>query len=289
MGNMNRGWTKGTVIIAVVVVCLTAAVFVTNHFWKAASGKAGQPKVALAAEKKEDAVLKDKKDTKHDQQMLLKQPQNQPGQPAGQPANGGKVVYLTFDDGPEAFSGDIINLLEKYHFKATFFMLAPNIEKYPQSAKLMAQYGEGLGLHGVTHDVHKFYASANSVVGEMSQDQKTLQQVTGVQTFLIRTPYGSVPYMTPEYRKAVDEHGFLMWDWNIDSKDWQYKDGRYVTNVIDQLSKMANHNGPIVILMHEQKTTLAHLPQLLDYLAKQGYQCPPLDAAIPAYHFSYHK
>jgi peptidoglycan/xylan/chitin deacetylase (PgdA/CDA1 family) len=328
MGNLKRGWSKGTLIFIVVIAFLFAGVFVTNYFQaKASSGPANHPKVAIAAEAVKgpgtDTILKNKKLDKELQQkqnpnsMLWRNqnqnqniventstnpatgqsdsqvpapPATQQGQTAAQPANGtNKVVYLTFDDGPAPFSSDIIALLEKHHFKATFFMLDPNIRKYPNSAKLMVQYGEGVGLHGVTHDVHKFYASANSVIGEMTQDQKTLQEITGVQTFLIRTPYGSVPYMTPEYRKAVDDHGFLMWDWNIDSKDWYYKDGRYVTNVIQQLSKMTHHNGPIVILMHEQKQTLAHLPELLDYLTKQGYESRALDAAIPVYHFAYHK
>lgn len=324
MGNGKRGWFKATFIFIVVIAFLFAGILVTNYFWaKASSGPADHPKVAHAEEAANGSLtdLKNKKFTKDlgqyqnpDTIVWVNQndkhneagnttenqavgqpvnlvngiPQDLPNTEAP-PANGAKVIYLTFDDGPAPFSGDIIALLEKHHFKATFFMLAPHILQFPESAKLMVQYGEGVGLHGVTHDVHKFYASANSVVGEMTQDQKTLQEVTGVQTFLIRPPYGSVPYMTPEYRKAVDDHHFLMWDWNIDSKDWYYKDGRYVTNVIQQLSKMAHHNGPIVILMHEQKQTLAYLPEMLDYLSKQGYESRALDQSMPAMHFSYHK
>ncbi|NRD76451.1 polysaccharide deacetylase [Bacillus sp. BRMEA1] len=324
MGKVKRGWSKVTFIFVGVIVCVVAGIFVTNYIREKASGEsANHPKVAYAEGPESHLQAGETTiNNKHiplEKGMAQNQQQNSMvwknnngmqngventsatgGQPANQvlanqtlaqqPANSNdKVVYLTFDDGPESFSGDIIALLEKHHFKATFFMLDPNLRKYPESAKLMVQNGEGVGLHGVTHDVHKFYASPNSVIGEMSQDQKTLQEITGVQTFLIRTPYGSVPYLTPEDRKAVDDHGFLMWDWNIDSKDWYYKDGRYVTNVIQQLSKMSHHNGPIVILMHEQKQTLAHLPELLDYLTKQGYESRAIDSTIAPVHFSYHK
>ncbi|MDP4163343.1 MAG: polysaccharide deacetylase family protein, partial [Bacillota bacterium] len=123
-----------------------------------------------------------------------------------------KIIYLTFDDGPEKFSGDLISLLDHYHAKATFFMLDGNIRKYPEAVKRMVKDGEGVGLHGVTHDRKKFYASVESVLGEMNQDRKTLKEVTGVESFLIRTPYGSAPDMKPAYKQAVYQNKYLMWD-----------------------------------------------------------------------------
>jgi peptidoglycan/xylan/chitin deacetylase (PgdA/CDA1 family) len=209
-----------------------------------------------------------------------------PVMPPVQPSNGGKrIVYLTFDDGPEVFSKDIIALLEKYHFKATFFMLEPNIKRYPDSVKAMVQAGEGLGLHGVTHNKNLFYASESSVLGEMDQDRNTLKSITGVSSVIIRTPYGSAPYMTPAYKKAVADHGYRLWDWNIDSRDWDYKDERYVTSVIDQIAKRGNRSGPIVILLHEKRETLASLPKLLDYLSKQNFECKAIDSSITPVHF----
>lgn len=214
-----------------------------------------------------------------------KTPATQP--PATQtPAAGKKTVYLTFDDGPAAFSGDIIAQLEKYHYKATFFMIDGNIRKYPNAVKLMVQTGETVGLHSVSHNQKVFYASAASVINELTQNRNTLKEVSGVDSYIMRTPYGSVPGMTAEYRKAVNDNGYLMWDWNIDSKDWYYKDARYVESVKQQLTKLANHNGPIVILMHERKETLAHLPTLLDYLSKQGYEGRAIDSSMTPVQFT---
>ncbi|WP_223592017.1 polysaccharide deacetylase family protein [Neobacillus bataviensis] len=196
-----------------------------------------------------------------------------------------KTVYLTFDDGPAPFSGEIITLLEKYHFKATFFMIDGNIRRYPNSVKLMVQNGETVGLHSVSHNVKIFYASANSVVSELNQNRNTLKTVSGIDSHIMRTPYGSAPNMTDVYKKAVKDQGYIMWDWNIDSKDWYYKDARYVSNVIEQINRKANHNGPLVILLHERKETLAHLPALLDYLSKQGFECKAIDATTPPVQF----
>ena len=197
-----------------------------------------------------------------------------------------KTIYLTFDDGPAAFSGEIIALLEKFHYKATFFMIDGNIRRYPNAVKLMVQSGETVALHSVSHNQKVFYASATSVINELTQNRNTLKEVSGVDSYIMRTPYGSVPGMTAEYRKAVTDNGYLMWDWNIDSKDWYYKDARYVESVKQQLTKLANHNGPIVILMHERKETLAHLPALLDYLSKQGYEGKAIDSSMTPVQFT---
>ncbi|WP_144553954.1 polysaccharide deacetylase family protein [Bacillus sp. X1(2014)] len=186
--------------------------------------------------------------------------------------SGKKIVYLTFDDGPAPFSNQIIKQLEKYQFKATFFMIDGNIKRYPEEVKLMVKSGETVGLHSVSHSQKKFYKSKKTVLNELNQNRNTLMKISGVNSFIMRTPYGSAPNMTNEYKKAVKEKGYIMWDWNIDSKDWYYKDKRYVNSVIEQINQKKNHNGPLVILLHERKETLAHLPKLLDYLKKHGYE-----------------
>jgi peptidoglycan/xylan/chitin deacetylase (PgdA/CDA1 family) len=188
-----------------------------------------------------------------------------------------KIVYLTFDDGPSRFSDKIINLLEKYQFKATFFMIDGNIKQFPEAVNLMTKTGETVGLHSVSHSQKKFYKSKKTILDELNQNRNTLMKVSGVNSFIMRTPYGSAPNMTPEYKKAVKEKGYIMWDWNIDSQDWYFKDKRYVNSVIEQIEQKKHYDGPLVILLHERKETLAHLPKLLDYLKKQGYEGKPIE------------
>jgi peptidoglycan/xylan/chitin deacetylase (PgdA/CDA1 family) len=200
-------------------------------------------------------------------------------------ASDSKTVYITFDDGPESFSNQFIELLEQFHFKATFFMLDGNIRKYPDSARLMVKMGESVGLHGVSHSRALFYASVDSVLGEMNQDRATLKELIGVDTVLIRTPFGSVPNLTPEEKKAIFDNGYMMWDWNIDSRDWYFKDGRFVDNVIAQLQKRKGKPGPTVILMHEKRETLAYLPRLLAYLSQQHYEGKAIEQTMAPVHF----
>ncbi|OIK16418.1 hypothetical protein BIV60_05245 [Bacillus sp. MUM 116] len=199
--------------------------------------------------------------------------------------NSKKTIYLTFDDGPESFSEDILSLLEKYNYKATFFMLDGNIKRYPDAVKKMVKLGDSIGIHGVTHNVKLFYASEKSVMGEINQTQETLKTITGTDTFLVRTPFGSYPYLTEKERKAVSDGGYMLWDWNIDSQDWYYRDERFVKNVIQQLEQKSKQKGPIIILMHEKRETLKYLPKLLDYLNKHGYESEALSSQMASVHF----
>ncbi len=188
-----------------------------------------------------------------------------------------KTVYLTFDDGPNQYSEELLALLESYNAKATFFLIDRNIRSYPEAINTMIESGHSVGLHSVSHNVKIFYQSASSVISEMDQVRNTVKDVTGIDTLLIRTPYGSVPHMQDSYVQAVHDNGYLMWDWNIDSKDWYYRDRRYVDTSIAQLRAYAGSTEPIVILLHERKETLAHLPALLEYLKEENYTMEAID------------
>ncbi|MEW9502093.1 polysaccharide deacetylase family protein [Jeotgalibacillus marinus] len=199
-----------------------------------------------------------------------------------------KVVYLTVDDGPGGISTELmLLLLEKFrnhNIKATFFMLDGNMRSYPDLVRRMVAEGHSVGLHGVTHDNEVFYASKESVLGEMDQAQETLREITGVTSYLIRTPYGSSPGMTDEYKQAVAERGYKMWDWNVDTEDWRYQDERYVNHTIEQLEAL-DPTSNAVVLMHDYLYTTQYLPLLLDSLISSGYEFRRLTEDLPPLQF----
>ncbi|MEH7416493.1 polysaccharide deacetylase family protein [Neobacillus drentensis] len=339
MGNLKRGWSKGTLVVLLAIGFLCTGVFLSHHFQERTVNKPinhSKNETINRAKAKGPApeeISKDTDDFRLEKERMHKQQEQaiawrnqqeqeksnvnettstepaaaipatnarasseqptkeskpaQSEQPNTPPANPvpQKTVYLTFDDGPSVYSAQIIALLEKYHYKATFFMIDGNIRRYPNAVKRMVQSGETVGLHSVSHNPKIFYASAASIIAELTQNRNTLKEISGVDSYIMRTPYGSVPYMTEEYRKAVHDQGYLMWDWNIDSRDWDYKDARYVNSVISQLNQLVNHKGPIVILLHERQQTLAHLPQLLDILSKQGWMSKAIDSSMTPVQF----
>lgn len=212
--------------------------------------------------------------------------------PAPQPTKpnstaGKKVVYLTFDDGPNKYTPQILNLLKKYNMKATFFMLEPNMRANSSTVKRMKNEGHALGLHGVTHIKSKVYASPTSLVNEMNKGQKTLKSITGQTSTIIRTPYGSKPYFTQPYRNASAKAGYRFWDWTIDSKDTsssRVSSSYVVSSTIGALEKQKNVSSH-VILFHDKQVTVNALPKILDYLKKNGYETRVITSDIQPFNY----
>jgi len=181
------------------------------------------------------------------------------------------IVYLTFDDGPTAYSTNILDILAEYDVQATFFMLEPLMSSRVNTLSRMKDEGHAFGLHGVSHDRNHFYASEESVLWEMNTAQTKLLELINLKTELIRVPYGSNPGMTPAYKEAVKVAGFKMWDWNVDSKDWFYRDERFVDNTIKQIEVLKMRKTTPIVLLHDRKETAEYLPLILEYLQSNNY------------------
>ncbi|ANF95858.1 polysaccharide deacetylase family protein [Paenibacillus bovis] len=201
-------------------------------------------------------------------------------QSSGSKAHSSKVIYLTFDDGPTAHTMQLLDILDQYNAKATFFMLGPHMEHFPAATKRIVKEGNGLGLHGVSHVVSKFYSSPYSAYKEMKGANESLYKVTGKYTSLVRTPYGSKPYLKKSYRDIMlSTGGFHLWDWNVDSLDWKYKKDhqKVYNNIMAQVKSVERRGSTPVVLMHDQPATLKVLPKVLKELKAEGYHFEVLD------------
>lgn len=182
------------------------------------------------------------------------------------------VIYLTFDDGTSDVSEQLLDMLDEYEMKATFFLLGLKIKEQPEIAIRMKSDGHGLALHGITHDVKKIYNSYSSPTEEMKEAQSIIEGITGEHTELIRLPYGSIPYLTEEMRYTLDQSEFKVWDWNVDSLDWKFKDEQYVLHTIKEIESVKQSGEAPVVLLHDKQETVQHLPKLLSYIKEQGYK-----------------
>ncbi|USB31862.1 polysaccharide deacetylase family protein [Paenibacillus sp. YPG26] len=193
--------------------------------------------------------------------------QEQKDKPAKQP------VYLSFDDGPTAHTDQLLDILNKYEAKATFFMLGNHIDTYSTSVKRLVQEGHQPALHGMTHIKSKFYLSPAAALQEMDADNEHLYRAAKVKSKLIRPPYGSKPYLVQSYRDKLISHGYHLWDWNVDSEDWKYKsNSKAVYNrVMNQVHALHKKGIKPIILFHDQAETLKVLPSVLAELKREGY------------------
>jgi Predicted xylanase/chitin deacetylase len=104
-----------------------------------------------------------------------------------------KIVALTYDDGPYPVDTvKILNLLDKYHIKATFFMIGRQMEQYPQVVKMVIERGHVIGNHTYTHPAKLETYPTARIIGELDRCEQVIERMTGKRAQLFRPPLGLV-------------------------------------------------------------------------------------------------
>ncbi len=182
-----------------------------------------------------------------------------------------KIAYLTFDDGPNKESTDaLLDLLDEYDVKATFFLLGVNFHKNEDAIRRIVGSGHGVGLHSYTHRREVFYSNAETMIEELNRANALLADITMQKTRIVRVPYGSVPHLTPELSQAMTDAGFRYWDWNIDSGD-SYRSTTSAKVASETIRFLKEMKGPAVVLFHDSTLTLEAMPAVLDYMKAENY------------------
>ena len=203
-----------------------------------------------------------------------------------------KVVYLTFDDGPSAHTDKILEILNEYNAKATFFVTGNN-QKHNDVLKRIVDQGSVVALHTYTHNYAEVYASEEAYFKDLQKISDMVKEATGVESKLIRFPGGSSNTVSKQYcpglmtklTKAVQEKGYQYFDWNCDSTDASGNNVPVKTLVENATSSSARH---INILMHDtdaKGTTVEALPDIIKHYRSQGYAFEALTVdSYPAHH-----
>lgn len=194
----------------------------------------------------------------------------------------GKVIYLTFDDGPGYYTKGILNTLKKYGVKATFFV-THQFPSYEYLLKEEAKEGHTVAVHTYTHN-YNVYSSLDAYLNDFNKMNEVIKKQTGEYTNLFRFPGGSSNTISKSYKKGIvteiakrmKEDGYVYFDWNVSSGDASNANSskiyRNVTNGVYNCSKC-------VVLMHDIKASTANaLDDILKTLTERGYTFLPLDA-----------
>ncbi len=195
----------------------------------------------------------------------------------------GKTLYITFDDGPTHNTPVILDILKKHNAKATFFVLDGRITENPDLLKRIIAEGHSIGLHGVSHDVNVIYSTPSKPLEEMNRANETLYNTAGFKTKLIRTPYGSYPYMTLEQYKILKASNYKLWDWTVDPRDGV---GTPPLNaMLKRIKTDLKGNENPIILLHDKKSTVNNLDAILTYLENEGYTFALIDDTMDSVNF----
>ena len=186
----------------------------------------------------------------------------------------GKTVYLTFDDGPSRYTLEILDVLDKYGVKATFFVING---RYNSTMKDIVDRGHQIGLHTYSHDYKKIYSSDTAYFNDLQKIHDVVLKETGVDCSIIRFPGGSSNTVSRNHSKgimsritkAVGEKGYVYFDWNCSNGD---ADGaNTVQKQLNYCSQFPKSASRIIVLMHDtKKTTLEALPKIIEYYQSCG-------------------
>ena len=203
----------------------------------------------------------------------------------------GKVIYLTFDDGPSKYTDNILNILDKYNVKATFFLVCSNnLEEY---TKKYIQKGHTIGLHSCSHNYKQIYSSKDAYFEDLNKLKNRISISSGYDSIFLRFPGGSSNTVSKfnkgimsSLTREVEQNGYRYYDWNVDSNDAGGANEKQVyENVINSLKK--NDRNKVVILMHDTKeATKNSLENIIKESINLGYTFSEINYATPMIHHS---
>ncbi len=178
------------------------------------------------------------------------------------------LCALTFDDGPGPFTGELLDMLDAYGIRATFFMLGRNASRFPDTVKRALAEGHEVENHSFSHPNMKTLGAARRYE-EMSKTNEILRSLGAEPTFL-RPPYGS---KDSALTTQAAELGLRIITWSRDSLDWK--------RLPDDYSQLPDCSGRIapkghlrgIFLFHDiHKRTVEDLPRIVAQLKAGGCQ-----------------
>ena len=171
------------------------------------------------------------------------------------------MVAITFDDGPSKFTMQLLEQLEAYDARATFFMVGTNVPKYPETVKKMKEIGCELGNHTTNHP-RLIQLDIAGIQNEIQSTNQAIQAIVGEAPTLMRPPYGAVNELV---QSVV---GLPLAMWSVDTRDWEQKDMAFVKNSVLNAAK----DGEIILLHDIHETTVQAVLQAIPELVNRGYQ-----------------
>ena len=200
----------------------------------------------------------------------------------------GKAIYLTFDDGPSAYTPRLLDVLDKYNAKATFFVIGT---KDAETMREIVRRGHSIGSHSITHNYAQVYADPDAYFDDLWATQKAIYDNTGVLSWLMRFPGGSsnevsrrtcvglMTYLTG----AVQAAGFQYFDWNVYSGDAGSTTD--TAQVAENVIRGIREQPVSLVLQHDiHRYSVDAVETILKFGTQNGYRFLALDMSSPAFH-----
>lgn len=187
-------------------------------------------------------------------------------------------IAISFDSAyGDEYTQDILDILDEYDIKSTFFLVKFWVDKFPNQVKDIANRGHDLGNHSATHPNMSQLSKAD-MLKEIKSTGDSIYELTGKESFLFRPPFGDY---NDGLIETCRENGYYPIQWDIDSIDWKELG---VQPVVDRVTRNIK-SGSIVLFHNNAKYVREYLPIVIDKLLSDGYEIVPISELI--YYDSY--
>lgn len=184
----------------------------------------------------------------------------------GESGIGEKAIALTFDDGPSNYTAELLDGLELYDAKATFFVIGSVAEKNPEIVKRAHEDGHLIGNHTYSH--LDFYKSTVSTIEEdITKGADVIEQITGERPLFLRAPYGNVNFVQLKQLDSFFIH------WSDSTYDWFKEEEDYIYKRIMKEAK----DGAIILMHDTREVTVKAVLRAIPELQEQGYEFVRVD------------
>jgi len=171
-------------------------------------------------------------------------------------------VRLTFDDGPNPYHTlNVLDVLQKYESKATFFVIGQNVSKYPEIIKRIVVDGHKIGNHSWDHP-HLTKLPQSEIENQFKKTNDAIKAITGFQPLEWRPPYED---WNNSIHQEAQKNGMsiALWNYETDPSDWKEFSIERITEIV-----LSNVKPGSIILLHDSyEHTVKALPSILEGLA----------------------
>ncbi len=184
-----------------------------------------------------------------------------------------KKVAISFDAAWGCqYTDTILDILDKYNVKTTFFLVGFWVDKYPEKVKEIYKRGHEIGNHSTNHP-HMTKLNKMQITEELMKTHEKIKQITGVDSILFRPPFGDYNDLLVS---TCRENGYYTIQWDVDSLDWKEMG---VQPVVDRVTKNVK-NGSIILFHNNAKYVMQYLPIIIEKLQSEGYEIIPISEII---------
>ncbi len=184
-----------------------------------------------------------------------------------------KKISISFDCAWGVdYTDQILEVMEKYNVKCTFFMVKFWAEKHPEYVEKIHNAGHEIGTHSSNHK-YMSKLSVGEIEKEISQSCQAIEKIIGKKTTLFRPPYGDY---NDRLISTLDKMGLKTIQWSVDSLDWKDLSADEITERVLKRVK----SGSIILCHNNGLHTAEALPKIFGALQAQGYEFVPIGDLI---------